>query len=1260
MSAATTSNKDVKKRKSTASGTTAIPRRKKNKQDDDNVKKENLDTETLIKSNEVWKALKHLLPTQNIIVAHQIESFNDFMSHQFEKTVKMFNPICVRSEKDFDIDSGHYSLEMYVSFDNMQVHRPQIYENNGSSKILFPQEARIRGCTYGVQVMFDIHVKYVARHGRNLEHVGTYYKTFPHYIMCNNMPIMVLSDICELSHYPHLNHGECDKDVGGYFIIKGSEKVVLAQERGADNTIQCYSLAGSTASTKYTLKAEVKCVPSNKLVSPKQIVAFVCKTNGSIVIDMPRIKQPISLFVLFRALHNDGTEENALSDMDICKLILGNISLDSERGQAMLKELESSVVASNKIRTGEQAFQVMLQHVSFSYTVPHHINKETERDLVARMRREVGSAQKIQYANNVLDDELFAHCGSRLHKMVYLGYFVNRLLQTKLGWISTSDRDSYLNKQVDLTGIMLNKLLINQMNKIKKNVIKCGLREIDTGVWRSTNNITDIINATNIDTIISSTIEAKFLRALSTGDFSITFNASDNKVGVAQVLNRLTYIAYVSHLGRISTSSSGDKNGKLVEPRKLHPTVWGFICPCETPEGQSVGIVKSKSALTHFTLASNHSSLYKLICSYIEPLDTMDLEMTGRVKVLLNGTCIGFVKRSDKPVEMFQTFKQLKHRGIFNIFTSVIYDYENMEIRICAEGGRLTRPVFRVKNNRLLFTRDVYNRVLSGELGWMDLFVSGKLDEAVMEYIDPAEQNAAVIAMRPADVISLNNADNDSLHGYSHCEIDPSLIFGLTASCIPFPDHNQSPRNVYQSAQAKQTISVYMRNFYARADKTAYVLEAPTKPLIETQIMDILGLNEMAAGCNVTVAIMSYTGFNQEDSLLVNQASIDRGLFRASIYHTEKDEDKCQNETNEIRGMPDISRTDKIKTGDYTKINSKGFIPKNTLVQNRDVIMAKVSINKEKDGGSLASSNGGGAATIRFSDKSILIKTCGEEVYIDENYLETNGSGYQVAKVKTRAVRKPIIGDKFSSRHGQKGTVGCIIPEKDMPFTAAGVRPDIIINPHAIPSRMTIGQLLETLMGKILVELGVFGDGTSFNNSLPMEWLCEKLLDLGFETHGNELMYSGETGEQLEASVFMGPAYYQRLKHMVNDKKHARATGPPVALTRQPAEGRSRDGGLRVGEMERDCIAAHGASAFMRERLYKSSDQYSTHVCNECGLIAAHNNAKHVHLCHTCSNTSNFSRVELPYACKLLFQELTSINVVPRIITEDSVLRNAT
>jgi DNA-directed RNA polymerase II subunit RPB2 len=763
------------------------------------------------------------------------------------------------------------------------------------------------------------------------------------------------------------------------------------------------------------------------------------------------------------------------------------------------------------------------------------------------------------------------------------------------------------------------------------------IREINTGSWKSKDDYENIINFTNICKIIkSTTIENGLKRALATGDFGIK-HTNSNKVGVAQVLNRLTYVSSLSHARRISTPT--DKSGKLIPPRKLHNTTWGFLCPAETPEGQSVGIVKNLSYMTHITIHSNSLSLYDYIIPNITNITDINNvnDLYDKVKVFINGAWVGI---TNDPQTLYNSLKEKKYKGIINVYTSVIFDYRNKELRVCNDGGRLVRPLLRVKNKNILITNSTIQKLKNNEINWDNLLIGYDNNDSVIEYIDSDEQSWSMIATKPKDLIQ----QSDKIFKYTHCEIHPSTIFGVLASCIPFPEHNQSPRNCYQCAQGKQAMGVYVTNYENRMDKTAYVLNYPTRPLVDTRVMNLIQLNKIPSGTNVVVAIMTHTGYNQEDSLLFNKGSIDRGLFVTTIYHTEKDEDKQKiNGDEEIRCKPDPTKTKGMKFGNYNKVNSKGVIPENTLVENRDIIIAKVTPIKEN--------RNDHTKVIKFEDQSRIHRTV-EETYVDKNYIDRNGEGYNFAKVRLRIVRKPVIGDKFSSRHGQKGTIGNIIPEADMPFTASGVKPDIIINPHAIPSRMTIGQLKETVLGKVLVELGLFGDGTSFGQ-FEVKDICDELIKLGYEAHGNELLHNGLTGEQVECSVFMGPVFYQRLKHMVNDKAHSRSIGPMVNLTRQPAEGRSRDGGLRFGEMEKDAMVSHGAARFTRGRMYDASDKYSVHVCKKCGLVAAYNDEMQIHHCRICDNRTDFAYVEIPYACKLLFQELNTMNIAPRFMTDN-------
>jgi DNA-directed RNA polymerase II subunit RPB2 len=1166
-----------------------------------------------------WKIIESYFVGQHLdrLVRHQLESYNEFVEHQIEKTIDMFNPVHIASEQDFDARVGKHSLELFVTFDNFHIYRPQIHENNGATKLMFPQEARLRNFTYASAMTVDINIKFIVRNGSDLENTQTLYKTLPK-IHIGKLPIMLKSSICVLSQYKHvssLHTGECKYDAGAYFIVNGSEKTVLAQERIAENRVYCFNVAKNN--TKYTWIAEVKSVPDYKCISPKQVSLMVSsKNNGfgfAISVQLPRVKQPVPLFVLFRAL-------GVVCDRGICEIIL--LDADNEKYRAILDGLTASIIEGSLHMTQEEAVRMITTYVMYT---PINMDKEA------------GAKKKHDFTMDVLANDMFPHCRTATQKLYFLGYMANRLLKASFGWVKQDDRDSYLNKRIDLTGTLLNNLFRNYFNKLVKDMEKQVIKEINTGSWRSTYDYDNIVNQTNVYKIIkSTTIENGLKRALSTGDFGIKHTSA--KVGVAQVFNRLTYISGLSHARRISTPT--DKSGKLIPPRKLHSTSWGYVCPAETPEGQSVGVVKNLAYMAHITTHSNATPIYDYVLPHIAGIETLSpLDMHDKAKVFINGAWVGV---TDEPQALFTMLKELKSKGIMNVYTSVVFDYRMAEVRVCNDAGRLTRPLLRVIENRTLLSRDIVTGLESLSLGWNDLLTNCNLEDSVVEYIDPEEQSWSMIAMKPKELRTMGD-DADRIVRFTHCEIHPSTIFGVLASCIPFPEHNQSPRNTYQSAQAKQAMGVYVTNFDSRMDKTAYVLNYPARPLVDTRIMDMIHINKIPSGFTVVVAIMTHTGYNQEDSLLFNKGSVDRGLFQATIYHTEKDEDKQKiNGDEEVRCRPDPAKTKGMKFANYKKVNSRGVIPENTLIENRDVIIAKIVPIKEN--------RNDHTKVIKYEDHSRIYRT-DEETYVDKNYIDRNGDGYNFAKVRIRTVRKPVIGDKFSSRSGQKGTIGNIIPEEDMPFTKDGLRPDIILNPHAIPSRMTIAQLKETILAKVLLQLGLFGDGTSFGE-LDVKTICDLLLDVGYEAHGNELLYNGLTGEQHECCVFTGPVFYQRLKHMVSDKQHSRSIGPMVNLTRQPAEGRSRDGGLRFGEMERDTTVAHGAARFTKERLFDVSDRYCVYACKKCGLIASYNDAVHIHRCRTCDNRTDFAYVHLPYACKLLFQELITMNVAPRLLTE--------
>ena len=646
-----------------------------------------------------WKIIESYFKGKHLerLVRHQIESYNHFVNCQIKKTINMFNPVTIHSEHNKDINTGLYSLEMIITFDNFQIYRPQIHENNGATKTMFPQEARLRNFTYAAAMTIDINIKIIKRYGENMKKIETLHKKLPS-IHIGKLPIMLKSCICVLTQYNHLNTditGECRFDGGGYFIINGSEKTCLAQERAAENNVMCFCVKKNN--NKWSWVAEIKSVPDDKCISPKQInICIATRNNGSghaIFIQIPRINIPIPIFIVFRAL-------NIIADIDICKFIL--LDIEKKDMKRMLFSLKASIIEAHKYNMQESALNYIIGHAMYT-----PIN----------MTLEEGIKKKKEFTENVLKNDLFPHCKTSIQKKYFMGYMINKLLQTSFGWRKTDDRDSYKNKRLDLTGTLLNNLFRNYFNKLVKDMQKQTIREINNGSWKSTENYKRIINQTNIYKIVkSTTIENGIKRALATGDFGIK-NTNSNKVGVAQVLNRLTYISSLSHLRRINTPI--DKSGKLIPPRKLHNTQWGFVCCAESPEGQSVGVVKNIAYLAHITIASISTPIYDIVEKYVKYLNEFDYEqLYGKIKLIINGNWIGIV---DKPYEFYKYLKNKKYQGIINIYTSIVFNYREKEIIICNDAGRLTRPVYKVKDQKLLFTMKITKQIFKKQLDWDEL-----------------------------------------------------------------------------------------------------------------------------------------------------------------------------------------------------------------------------------------------------------------------------------------------------------------------------------------------------------------------------------------------------------------------------------------------------------------------------------------------------------------------------------------------------------
>ena len=1133
---------------------------------------------------------------KNILINHQISSYNYYVDEIIPKIINQYFPVLINFN-DNTQDSSIESIELMVQ--NLRIREPLLIENNGCSKLMTPNMARERNSTYLSSIIVDFVSKIkVKEDGSTIELES---KTIPN-IVIGKIPIMVKSKYCILNEKN--KDEECKFDLGGYFLINGNEKVIISQEKVANNMIQVFK--NPKNSSKFSHICETRSLNENAYGIPKvSSIKITNKSNmydNTLKISLPHMKQEIPLLVLFRAL-------GCGSDKDVIYYIIDNNG--SEIDHILLKMLGATIDEGSSVRTEEEAILHLSKYINNTY---NYVQSEEK---------------KINYVKDVILKEYLNHLGDDKQKKLYFtGYMVNKLLKGYLGIIQLDDRDSHLNKRFETTGYLLGNLTFQCFHKITKDIKNYITKEVNTGLWNLNKNYNDIINEINIHKIIKSSYLENILKgAMATGNWGMKMNAS--KQGVSQVLNRLTYPSMVSHLRRVQTPS--DNTGKLIPPRKLHSTSWGYICPSETPEGQAVGIVKNLSMNCEVTISRTSETVFYYIHDMIQPFDDINIYTFNKVsqcKVFINGDWIGF---TDKPKELIDTVKRSRREGLIHIHTSIYWNTMNYYIQIFTDGGRPIRPLLIVQDRKTLYDEKMMEYIREKKCKW-ETFITTIYSPKTfcIEYIDPHESNNSIISISIDDLHKNKN--------YTHCEIHPSLILGALASCIPFPHHNQAPRNTYQSAMGKQAVGIHCTSYNKRYDTFSHVLSYPQKPIIETKMMKYLNIDKLPNGINVIVAIATYAGYNQEDSILFNKASIDRGLFSSTFYRTYKEEERKNQLSGEEEKFckPDKSKLLFPKPCNYSKLNQRGFINENTYVTEEDILIGKIIPIKNN-------------TLYDYKDNSISLRK-NENGFIDRNFVTTNSDGYNICKTRIRSFRKPEIGDKFSSRHGQKGTIGMVYNPEDMPFSSSGIIPDIIINPHAIPSRMTIAQLIECVLGKVCCETGNFGNGTAFDK-VSVKNISEMLTKVGHEKNGNEILYNGFTGEQMHTQIFMGPTYYQRLKHMSGDKIHSRSSGPIVTMTRQPAEGRSSHGGLRFGEMERDCMIAHGTSNFLRERMMDVSDKYHIFICVECNLQAVANPNTNMYECKNCNNYKKFKRINIPYSCKLLMQELQCMSIAPRIIT---------
>ena len=1146
--------------------------------------------------------------TTNPLVRHHLDSYADLLNNKIPKFLEGTNPLKL-------VMGDERSIIIFIGGKNSDKIR-YLPPTDELGNAVLPHTCRLNNTSYVLKIVADIIVEYQI--GKDIET-----KTFEN-IVIGSIPLMLKSTLCYLSSMTSdelYASGECKFELGGYFIIGGAEKTLLTQERLADNMFyaskrrvvsssdsgkrtlvekeSASKLDESTKEENFEYLASIRSISEDGTKGPYSHFLLIPPKNakpddpkviektadyGSFstrrlaTITLPGFTQPVPLLSVFYAL-------GLTNDQDIYDTILCGVP-EQDRGQY-----------------DEVFIELVLSHDAF---VEQEMKKEEDQNqdpnlLFLRRQARTRSAGGV-YVN--LFEQMFPHCEPRSNqsapafyrRKAYLLGQMTRMAIEVAGGKSKSDRDSLRFKRLSASG----ELIFREFRDVFTDTAKRMLTELDTRVHfeqqaYAGKKLADLIQEENIGYYWR---QFNFLNSLEKS-FKGKWGGKD---GVSQELSRLGYLGTVAQLRRVNVDM--DKGTKIIESRRIHASSWGVLCPSDNPDGGNIGLIKSMTLLCTLSTASPSIEIFDIISKLTHFTDiatihpsTWNPEWT---KIYINSDLVGVCET--KTDEMHDFLLKKRRDGEIAKFVSLCWNRIENEYIIFTDAGRPLRPIYQ---------EGVMPAAIKKVKKWTTLVSN------YMDYVDAQETESLRISMEP-----FTETLPSEIHG--------STIFSASASVLPFSDFNAGVRNAFSCQQAKAACSWFDTAFNKRFDTIATWLNYAQRPIAQTWTFNnVLGTNGcLPYGENPIVALMVYGGYNQEDSVLLNEGSLNRGMFHTTVYHsydvTEKMIDVMARTHTEFGNPATDPRFREIvsrKEGyNYDYLDADGIIKVGSPVDDKTILV-----------GILTPSSNASGQIKGYSDASSAPKR-GQTGIVDAVYRYPTSDGLRGVKVRVAEHRIPVLGDKFSARHGQKGTVGLRVPEEDMPFTASGIKPDMIVNPHAFPSRMTIGMFLEMMSNKLGVHLGALVDATPFSSKNRVVETRDLLSKIGFHPYGHETLYNGQTGEMMETEFFMAPCYYLRIKQMVEDKINYRATGPKKLLTHQPVEGRSNDGGLRIGEMERDVLVSHGISKFLNESLMERSDKTEVLFQPETGLLDA-------------NTQSQSSTLTVPYALSLVVHELEAMHI---------------